>query len=450
MTEDEAATRLRAMLDGVDDGGALRRLGYGVAAEELFVRAAAFRMKSRPKADWNPDRIRALAVAMCRGYPRALENGTEDAFLLPGGMHLSRRSWADGTRLVLDELGFSKRVMRPSMDVEGVVRTEELDERQKDGMRATVQEVAMRVIADMRRVLGTRVPEDTVVVCTRPSDWQWRWALTLADGVVLSDVARNGEVVHDRATHVRHRMERKARTYLLCEKRMRRAQPRIARLREHCDGQLADKGLPISLRIVPSPDDAGTHMWVVADAYGPTGLAACRQVATVPFDERGYGHMPSLKHFIVEQTRLHHQYGPTPGAQSGRRWQVDAPTASRLAATGRGTRIARDAADGMPYDGGDTGVILRVVGGRMLGTFEIAPGIEWKGDRLEIASARVSQTVATALKGRSVRCVVEHPSLSDEDVVTRVATRVSKKGETLVVHVRPRMTSIERIDALAT
>jgi hypothetical protein len=450
MTDEEAAGRLRAILAGVDDGGAMARLGYRVSAQELFVQATAVRMKSRPMREWDEDAIRRLAVRMCRDYPPLMGTGAEDAFVLPGGMHLSKRSWADGTRLVLSDFSASSRVMRPSMDVDGVVRIVDLDERQRAGMRAIVDDVAARVLAALRPILGDRIPADAIVSSTRPSDWQWRWALTLRDGAVISDVARNGEVVHDRAAHVVPRMERKARDYLACEERMSGTKRRIAQVQAHCDAAIADADLPIGFRVVPSPDDAGTRMWVVADAYGATGLPECRHVGSASFEgDSEYRHMPPLTHFVDEQRRLHRRYGPTPGSHAGRQWLIDAPTAWWLAATGRGSRIARDVADGLPYDGGDTGVRLRVVDGRMFGTCAIAPGIEWKGDRLELRSTEISQTVATALKGRSVRQVVEHASLTTEDVISRAVHRVSKKGKALIVHVRPRMIPIERIDALA-
>ena len=220
------------------------------------------------------------------------------------------------------------------------------------------------------------------------------------------------------------------------------------------DEMAAQSGLPITMRMVAAPRDEGRYGGprhaILLDGYGVGGKRDTMLVRSVTTGTTRDSLIAMIRNDeeFSRQLRRHRDFGPIP-LEAPQKLTMDAPSARRLAETGRGSLIAQAIADGRPGDAGDAGVAFRVSGRSMLGTFELAPGVIWKGDRLDVQMTTMSDVVCAALAGRSIRDVVSHPAVGIDDLVRRVEQRKSKTANTLVVHATTRMVALDDIDALA-
>jgi len=451
-THDQTVDRLRTVIAGIDDGGLLKSHGYRVSTEELFVQAAAVRMRTLARKNWDEADVRRCARLMCTNFLDGVIAGGDVTHPLPRGHNLVQMHWSGGARLANKPNGTSARIMRPSIDVDGVVTTKDLDARQMAGMRATANARGDELEAALRAQYGEYLADERAVSVTRQNAWSWNWDVRFANGTRCSVWTFNATVVHDGASHVVPAIMRKVEAMRRAEEAMRDARSTISSLLRLVNKLIRESGLPLRARVVPGTESTRPYMSIVLDGYGETGLPDTVTTYSRPVDsnrdlDREFI-TTRMKQVMSDQRRLHLTYGPLPGAHRDRIWTVDAPTARMLARTGRGSAIARDFVVGNPCDTGEAGVTLRIEKGRVLGCFDLGPRVKWKGNRLDAMGTQMSDVVASALEGRSIRHVVEHPTLGSEETVTRAVQRVSKTGNTLVVHARPEMIPIERIDAL--
>jgi hypothetical protein len=443
---------LTRLLDdaGVTDGGELERQGYGIGARALFVEAAARGMRSRPRRDWNEADIVAKARLFVTTMP-GLYAGNEDAsYPMPNGDYLVQNRWTTGLSLGRKPASWSSKVVRPSVAAEEVI-TELGRDYDHVALRARAERIASEAGAAMGIVLGSLMGEAGVTV-SRPHRHGYAFSMRLASGQPWIAHVDNARLMHDADVKLLEPFISYARGIVVGEADLATLSGRLD-LQRALDEHAASTGFPISLRLAPNPRTTGAYaspsFAVLLEGYGPTG-APDVQVACVLYRDPTVESLRSqlkCSDPLNAQPRLHAEFGPRPGANVAD-LTMDAPTARRLAATGRGAQIARSAASGAA-DGGEADVSFRVKGRAILGTFEIAPGVIWKGDRIDVQMTRISDVMAAALPGRSLRDVVEHPVFAETDVVRRIQQRDTKTANTLVVHATTGMIAIDQIDALA-
>jgi hypothetical protein len=207
-------------------------------------------------------------------------------------------------------------------------------------------------------------------------------------------------------------------------------------------------GLPVKMRMVPGVRGVMANYYaLLVDGYGDTGQPATVHVAS--FADDGLHHARDIekwvKNMLKGQSLLHRRYGPHPGAQSQFVWKVDAPTARLVAKHPKGMEILRDFMELGSADTQELGLSLRVAEKTILGTITLGHGVVWKGDRLEIEDTQLSDTVIMAIKGRSIRKIVEHPVLGEDDLAGSAKIHKPKFRTALVVRAKPRLIPLDKI-----
>ena len=450
-TLERTIDNLNALLDraAVIDHGELEAQGYRIGARALFVEAAARGLRSRPRRDWDEDDVVAKARLFVTTMPGIYAGNDDHSHPLPNGDYLVQNRWTTGLSIGRKPHSWSSKVLRPSVHAEGAV-TELTGEHDHTALRARAERLAVEATRAMRSVLGPLAVTRDVRV-SRPHRHGYAFSIRLASGQPWTTHVDNARLLHDADAKILEPLIAFARGIVSGEAYLC-SLPGRAKLQEAVDAYARSTGLPIALRLAPHPPGSygGPSYAVLLDGYGESGepetQVACTQHGAVSIE----GLLLSLKNSepVKAQSRLHAEFGPVP-RERGDDMTIDAPTARRLATTGRGEAIARSILTGGPGDGGDADVALRVKGRMILGTFEIAPGVIWKGNRVDVQRTQVSDVVAAALPGRSLRDVVAHPVFGREDLVRKVQQRDSKTANTLVVHASTAMVALGGIDALA-
>lgn len=448
-TLEQTHERVRAILTShrIDDGGALRARGYRTSAEEIFLAAAAQVLRPMPRVRWSESGIADQARSFCRDMPERY--GVEDhcAYALPRGYFLVQNSWASGLIVARSANSWSKDVTRPSVTRDGVVRGFDITPDELDVVRRRAEMLRDMVEAHLRRTIPSLLAAGDPVRLSRQTVHAYHIEVEYAWGLRRMQSVWNGALLHDAPDRLMRIFVEQARDIRIGWQDFQDLQDHVAARKDELEAASIASGLPITYRLAPCPPINGSpYVSIVIDGYGPTGLPSTEPIMSQPFAADLSAVLNLRTHQIRAQAARHRDYGPLPGSNPGVPWTVDAPTARRLALTGRGSEIAAMIAAGRGADEGDAAMTIRVKGRTLLGTFELAPGISWKGDRVEAERVQLSDTVAAAVPGRSVRSVVEHDLLSDAEIATRVTHRRTKAFGILVVNVRPQMVPIAEID----
>ena len=436
---------------GVTETDELQAQGYRIGARALFVEAAARGLRSKPRKSWKDEDVVAKARLFVLTMPRTYARDTDESYAMPSGEYLVQNRWFTGLNLAPRASSFSNRMVRPSVTQEGVV-TEHVAEYDHGGLRGRAEAIAHEAAVLMRRIMGPILGEESVRV-HRANPHGYTFSLHLASGMPWTRDVANEKLHHDADVRLLAPFVAFAEAMVLGESDLAEFDNREA-VQTELDDIAAGTGLPIALRLAAGQRTDGKwaarHLTILMDGYGAGGRRETQVVRPINIDMDVKSIRAALSHDdkIRRQRQLHADHGPVPRVEAVPLY-MDAPSARRLAQTGRGSDIARALSLGLPGDGGEAGVAFRFKGDRVLGTFEVAPGVIWKGDRIDVQMTKISDVMAAALPGRSLRDVVSHPTLGEDDLVRRVEQRASKTANTLVVHASPRMVPIGDIDALA-
>lgn len=337
---------------------------------------------------------------------------------------------------------------------EGVATSSDLSAEEMDVVRKRAVIFRKDLEARLRAIAPGLLAEGDGVTLSRRNGYSFHLRVQYGCGVRYERLIWDCNLLHDSEARLAFPFETHARSMRAGFEAFEPVRRLVEAQKDLIEQCASETGLPIRYHIVPGIQHNGNSYYdILIEGYGPTGLPAFEPVrselATLDFLTA----LSRCDHALKIQRARHRAFGPRPGAKAGAQWTVDAPTARMLARTGRGSELARQAVLGHEADFGDAGVRIRVKGTSLLGTFEIAPGVTWKGDRLDAEGVQLSDIVSNAIAGHSLRSVVEHPVFSQADVALRAATRHTKARSRkpltiLTVSARPEMIPIERIDDL--
>lgn len=436
---------------GVVETDELQEQGYRIGARGLFIEAAARGLRSKPRKTWHDEDIVAKGRMFVMMMPRIYATEEDESYPMPGGDFLVQNRWFTGMGLAPKQSGFSRKIVRPSISYDGVV-TELHKDLDHTALRHRAERIAREATTLMRRIMGPLFGDDTILV-HRANPYEYTFSMRFASGMPWSKGFGNDKLLHDADVKLLATFRSLAEGMVVGECDFLGHDGRET-LQNALDFHAHGTALPIGLRLAAAMRESGQYggprMNVLLEGYGVGGRREIQVIRTINMQINAASLTAVLKNDdkLKRQKQLHYDYGPVPGRKAVP-MVMDGPSARMLARTGRGADIARALSIGLPGDGGDVGVTFRFKAGHILGTFEMAPGVIWKGDRLDVQMTQISDVMAAALPGRGLRDVVCHDAFNDDDLVRKVEQRRSATANTLVVHARPRMVALDDIDALA-
>lgn len=444
-TLEQTLERLGTLLKGrmFTDNGRLEEQGYKVSSQELYLHAAATALRNVPFSKWDVEEIITGGWSFCERFPRIYGTLDHHSYELPNNRWLVQNAWSTGLTFAQAEGRTTRKVMRPSVTRAGVVLDDEVSPEEALSVKDRVSDLHSHLERRLRDAAAELFDEGQVLRITHQITNGYNARMAFASGLKWSRHLYVQNLLHDSDNRLSHEFLKQAAEVLSTSRK--EMSDRLKRMFMDIEKAVEKTGLPVKVRMVPGT--MANYYALLVDGYGDTGQPSTVHVSSFADDPRHNNQDIEqwVKYMLKGQALLHRRYGPRPGAQSRLVWKIDAPAARMVARHPRGMEILREFMELGSADTQELGLSLRVADKTILGTITLGQGVVWKGDRLEVEDTQLSDTVIMAIKGRSIRKIVEHPVLGEDDLAGSAKIHRTKFRTALVVKAKPRLVPLSKI-----
>jgi hypothetical protein len=407
----------------VNDWGVFKRYGYKVSELDVFCVAAATILKKFPESEWNHGEIARNA--------RNMHSHADD--YISGKDYISIPIM---NNLCFFWNNYNKNCFRPSIIKDSVLsKRTAVCHKEVSSRIAEVREYVENIFSSVPKFH----PEKTQI--SNPWHNVTMLKFFLEDGYNFSMIVNHHDLVHDciekLCGHAKTYFEKYTKALIEYDTLDHAL---INKEIEKINQKYNLHKYPFSLKynasanLFPSYGNKSISFYI----HGYTESGIFEDIDCASLYQASLGMMESnCRRALARQVARHKKFGSP--KKSWSEINIDRVTLDYLKTLPEGIEVLEEFMRTGINSLARTGVRLRHTRMGVLGSFKMGNRIEWKGDKICVLNAQLSQVVLSALKGRNITTLLEHEIISNHATIKSGQLKTRKNGTRVEVSLKPEM-----------